>query len=100
MAERSFFNAIRLANQNNPDSESNIEAASYNELSLTSFGQNDLKQALKYAENGLGGLPAGRRATSVRVYSEAETGPSTWNAWADSEKRCKSCKKLGPRFMK
>ncbi|MGF7086562.1 tetratricopeptide (TPR) repeat protein [Kroppenstedtia sanguinis] len=52
-AERSFFNAIRLANQNNPDSESNIEAASYNELSLTSFGQNDLKQALKYAENGL-----------------------------------------------
>lgn len=52
-AERAFFNAIRLANQGNPGRESNIEAAAYNELSLNSFGQNDMKQALKYTENGL-----------------------------------------------
>lgn len=58
-AERSFFNAIRLVHQGNPDRESNIEAAAYNELSLNSFGQNDMKQALKYTENGLAAFQSG-----------------------------------------
>ncbi len=55
----SFFNAIRLVHQGNPDRESNIEAAAYNELSLNSFGQNDMKQALKYTENGLAAFQSG-----------------------------------------
>lgn len=60
-AERSLFNAIRLTNQNAQD-ESNIEAAAYNELSLCSFDQNDMKQALKYTENGLDAfIPNGER---------------------------------------
>ncbi|PTX64220.1 helix-turn-helix protein [Melghirimyces profundicolus] len=49
-AERSLFNAIRLTNQSK---QNNIEAASYNELSLCSFNQNDINQALKYVESGL-----------------------------------------------
>ena len=59
-AERSFFNAIRLVHQGNPDRESNIEAAAYNELSLRPFqSENDMKQALKYTENGLAAFQSG-----------------------------------------
>ncbi|MDA8352898.1 MAG: helix-turn-helix transcriptional regulator [Firmicutes bacterium] len=52
-AERHLFNAIRLANLSNQSKENNIEAASFNELSLVSFSQNNLIQSLKYTENGL-----------------------------------------------
>ncbi|QKG84461.1 helix-turn-helix transcriptional regulator [Kroppenstedtia pulmonis] len=52
-AERAFFNAIRHMNNNHSDKQSNIEAASFTGLSLCSFFQNNLDQALVYTESGL-----------------------------------------------
>lgn len=49
-AERFYFNAIRLYHQSSLD---NIEAASFNDLGVCSYFQNDLEQALQYTESGL-----------------------------------------------
>ncbi|OYD07111.1 helix-turn-helix domain-containing protein [Paludifilum halophilum] len=50
-AERSYYNAIRLANQNSYDKTTNIEAVSFLELGLCSYTQNDLNQALQYTHS-------------------------------------------------
>lgn len=52
-AERSFFNAIRCVHLNPFNQKSNIEAASFTELGLCMYGQNDLPQALQFTESGL-----------------------------------------------
>ncbi|GGE08300.1 hypothetical protein GCM10011571_06940 [Marinithermofilum abyssi] len=52
-AERSLFNAVRLANQHPINEKSNIEAAAFTELGLCSYYQNNLEQALKYTESGI-----------------------------------------------
>jgi tetratricopeptide (TPR) repeat protein len=52
-AEREFSNAIRLADQSDEGKQENIEAASFNELALCSYYQNNLEQAIRYTENGI-----------------------------------------------
>ncbi|MFC4076053.1 helix-turn-helix domain-containing protein [Salinithrix halophila] len=52
-AQRALFNAIRLTNQNAYGNQSNIEAASFTELGLNSYYQNDMEQALAYTESGI-----------------------------------------------
>ncbi|WP_302104683.1 helix-turn-helix domain-containing protein [Polycladomyces zharkentensis] len=52
-AERSFYNAIRLAGLSSFNKVNNIEALSFNELGICSFYQNDLEQAIQYTENAL-----------------------------------------------
>lgn len=48
-AERSLYQAVRIGSQTRSD----LEAAAFNELSLCSYYQNRLEQALKYAESGI-----------------------------------------------
>lgn len=48
-AERAFSEAVRLSSQTPTD----LEAAAFNELSLCSFYQNDLKQALQFTDSGI-----------------------------------------------
>jgi tetratricopeptide (TPR) repeat protein len=50
-AERSFYKAIQLSSQQG--SNNNIEAASFCELGLCCYRQNDLDQALQFVESGL-----------------------------------------------
>lgn len=52
-AERILYQTIRLANLNPFSKQKNIEAHSYNLLSLCSFFQNDMEQALQHNESGL-----------------------------------------------
>lgn len=51
-AERSYYNALRAAQQNN-HKENNMEAASYLMLGYTCYKQNQLDQALDYTNNGI-----------------------------------------------
>lgn len=51
-AERALYNALRLSQQN-PYKEHNMEAASYLLLSLSSYYQNQMEQALSFTDNGL-----------------------------------------------
>lgn len=61
-AEREFFTAIRLANRNETAKMDNIEAYSFNDLSRCSYYNNDLQQALQYADSGLDAFcPTGER---------------------------------------
>lgn len=61
-AEREFFTAIRLANRNETAKMDNIEAYSFSDLSRCSYYNNDLQQALQYADSGLDAFcPAGER---------------------------------------
>lgn len=48
-AERALFHAVRLGSQ----TETNIEACAFAELSLVCYYQNDLETALKYANSGI-----------------------------------------------
>ncbi|MFC4076317.1 tetratricopeptide repeat protein [Salinithrix halophila] len=50
-AERSFSMAISLANQNRD--QENIEAASFAELGLCCYRQNEIEKALEFTESGL-----------------------------------------------
>lgn len=50
-AERNLYKAIQLASQQE-DTE-NIEAASFNELSIICYYQNDMDKALQFIESGL-----------------------------------------------
>ncbi|OYD07612.1 tetratricopeptide repeat protein [Paludifilum halophilum] len=52
-AEHSFFNAIRLSKQSPYGQHTNIEAASFNELSVCSYFQNRLEQAIDFTNSGL-----------------------------------------------
>ncbi|SMO77473.1 helix-turn-helix transcriptional regulator [Melghirimyces algeriensis] len=52
-AEKCFHNAIRLASQSDALENSNIEAASYTELGLCHYYQNNLEEALSFTENGM-----------------------------------------------
>ncbi|KPC76822.1 tetratricopeptide repeat protein [Laceyella sacchari] len=51
-AERALYNALRLSQQN-AYKEQNMEAASYLLLSLSSYYQNQMEQALSFTDNGL-----------------------------------------------
>ncbi|SDX48018.1 Transcriptional regulator, contains XRE-family HTH domain [Marininema mesophilum] len=52
-AERELTNALRLSGQNPLAQAENIEALSFNALSVCSYYRDDLHTALKYTENGL-----------------------------------------------
>ncbi|QKG84621.1 tetratricopeptide repeat protein [Kroppenstedtia pulmonis] len=52
-AERDLTNAIRLSHQNDMAKQGNIEAYSFNDLSLCYYYRNDLEQALQYVDSGL-----------------------------------------------
>ncbi|MFC4077041.1 tetratricopeptide repeat protein [Salinithrix halophila] len=52
-AERELSTAVRLSSQNQPTKTDNIEAYSFSDLSLVSYYQNDLQQAIYYVERGL-----------------------------------------------
>lgn len=61
-AERSLIDAIRLSKQSGYAANANIEAYSFNDLSLCSYFQNDLERALQYTKSGLAALnPEGER---------------------------------------
>ncbi|MFC7443261.1 helix-turn-helix domain-containing protein [Laceyella putida] len=51
-AERALYNALRLTQQN-PYKDHNMESASYLLLSLISYYQNRMEQALSFTDNGL-----------------------------------------------
>ncbi|QKG83307.1 helix-turn-helix transcriptional regulator [Kroppenstedtia pulmonis] len=52
-AEHSFYQAIRMINQTPTLNQTNLEAASFAELGLCSYLQNDLQKALILTDNGL-----------------------------------------------
>lgn len=61
-AERELFHAIRLSNQSLYAKKENIESYSFNDLSLCSYYQNDLKSAVEYTDSGLDAFnPDGQR---------------------------------------
>ncbi|EGK11910.1 hypothetical protein HMPREF9374_1773 [Desmospora sp. 8437] len=63
-AERALFNAVRLGSQ----TDTNIEASAFAELSLVSYYQNDLETALKYANSGIDAFTDnGNRPHSIHV---------------------------------
>ncbi|GGA49743.1 hypothetical protein GCM10007416_23580 [Kroppenstedtia guangzhouensis] len=63
-AERALFNAIRLASQ----TDTNIEASAFAELSLVAYYQNDLETALKYVNSGMDAfVDNGNRSHSIHV---------------------------------
>ncbi|QKI83045.1 helix-turn-helix domain-containing protein [Kroppenstedtia eburnea] len=63
-AERALFNAVRLGSQ----TDTNIEASAFAELSLVSYYQNDLETALKYANSGIDAFTDnGSRSHTIHV---------------------------------
>ena len=52
-AERTLYQAIRLAGLSPYGNKSNVEALSFNELSICSFFQNNMEEALRFANSGL-----------------------------------------------
>lgn len=62
-AENAYYQAIRVSQHTPTDTE----AAAFNELSLCSFYQNDLEQALQYVESGIDAF-AGRGNRSQIIY--------------------------------
>ncbi|MDR6227516.1 tetratricopeptide repeat protein [Desmospora profundinema] len=53
-AERSLYNAIKLANQNPYNNSTNVEAASFCELAIIAYVQNDLDGALQFVNSAWG----------------------------------------------
>lgn len=61
-AERFLIDAIRLSKQSSYAVNANIEAYCFNDLSLCSYFQNNLDQALQYTKSGLAAVnPEGER---------------------------------------
>ncbi|MDR6226123.1 helix-turn-helix domain-containing protein [Desmospora profundinema] len=52
-AERALYTAINLCNQKGYDKRDNIEAASFLEIGMCCFQQNDIQKALEFTESGL-----------------------------------------------
>ncbi|MDR6224183.1 tetratricopeptide (TPR) repeat protein [Desmospora profundinema] len=53
-AERALYNAIKLANQHAYNRETNVEAASFCELSICAYNENNLDTALQFTNSALG----------------------------------------------
>jgi tetratricopeptide (TPR) repeat protein len=52
-AERALYTAINLCNQKGYDKSDNIEAASFLEIGMCCYFQNDIQKALEFTESGL-----------------------------------------------
>jgi transcriptional regulator with XRE-family HTH domain len=52
-SERALYTAINLCNQKGYDKSDNIEAASFLEIGMCCFHQNDIQKALEFTESGL-----------------------------------------------
>lgn len=53
-AERAYYNAIKLANQHSSNNDKNIEAASFCELGICAYMQNDLEGAIQFTNSAWG----------------------------------------------
>jgi tetratricopeptide (TPR) repeat protein len=70
-AEKALYNAIRLANHYKTEEKYNIEAAAFCELSVCSYRQNHLEQALQFAESALKTFAEEGERTQIKYIAAA-----------------------------
>jgi tetratricopeptide (TPR) repeat protein len=65
-AERAYYNAVKLANQHSFNSDKNVEAASFCEIGICAYMQNDLEGALKFTDSAWGAFQENGERQHVR----------------------------------